>query len=149
MSLVFRIIFFFNSSTFFSLRYILSWIPSYQGVNLVILETDIRGRPGESCLRSAHKVMHFQQTLQKSQVRTCAPVFQARSPCPCRQELEGRLTPSGPRPRLAPSSSNSFLLLPVFTAVSPSRSGCVAPSEVADGPPLCQLTGGQLGRAKC
>lgn len=39
MSVVVRVTFFNNSSTLSSLKYILSWIPNYQGVNMIISET--------------------------------------------------------------------------------------------------------------
>ena len=45
MSVLVKVTFLNNSlSSFCSLKYILSWIPNYQGVDMIISETDIRGR---------------------------------------------------------------------------------------------------------
>lgn len=147
MSLVVRIIFFFNSPTFFSLRYILSWIPSYQGVNFGSLKQTYGGGLG-ILFKISTQMMHFPaDCAEKSgwNLHSGVPVTFSWS---CRQELEGQLTPPEPQPRLAP-------VPPVHFCCSP-RSLPSLPPDLAVLPclrwlmgRLCQLTGGQLGGAKC
>ena len=127
MSLVVRIIFLFQFVNVFQSKIYFVLHPKLSRRQLGYFRNRHGGRPGESCLRSAQKWCTSSRQCKK--VRS-EPALQRSGhvlPVPAGRSWRDIWVRQSPSPAW-PSAplSHSFLLLPVFTAVSLSRSGCVA-----------------------